>query len=782
MPPGDKIVPQQVHAIVAPESPESAHRGRYASPYGGRAADEVSLPDIMRILQRRRWLMAGVLSLVLAATALFTFLQTPVYRAKTTLRIEEQKSTDVPVLDVLSELSRGAKVETEMEIIRSRQVAEDVVEDLGLQATIERPRGTSRENLISLIRVDRAAEESEYRLTLGGSGYELWGPEGQARADYGRMAQLGPLALQLHGPGPGHEESAIELKVTPFAEAVAALQENLKVTRPQRDAGIVAVAYESTDPALARDVVNAATQYFLAFRNEMERQRASSTVRFLREQLAALEGQLADAEAVLKRFRQKNLLIQAETQVGEDVKRLAELQAQRSELEVERSALAELLAAAERADPERSSWAQVASFPTFMGNVAISNILQQLSELEAELSRLEGRRTPEDPDVQNLQATIRLLETRLGSLARSYLTALDRQAASMDETLARFDKQLQRVPAVEVQYAGLRRNTEVLSGLYTYLQTRLKEAEVSEAVDIANIQVVDPATIPIEPVKPRKLRNLILGGLLGGMLALGAAFLRESLDTRLRTREELLEITGLPVLAAVPRISARSGRQAAEAYRTLRTNLTFSATGLDKPIKLIVFTSPEPQDGKSTTAANTAMTLAEQGHRTLLVEGDLRLPMLHRLFKTQRGPGLVEVLMGSATLEQVARRIDMPDYVEGILDVVTAGSSPPNPAELLGSSAMRSFLEEAGNLYDMVVLDTPPLNVVTDATVLGSFVDGIIIVARQGATHRGAVSLACEGLQGVNARVLGTVLNDVTHAGDGYGYSKRYGKYYDRDA
>ena len=769
--------------------------------YARPGPDTLTFIDILRILRRQRWWIAGVFSFVLLATVLFTFLQAPVYRAETTLRVEEQQGIDFPVLDVFPELARGVKVETEMEIIRSRQVAEDVVEDLGLQATIESPLRTFRESLFSLIRVDRNAEYSEYRLVLGDHSYELSGPDGRIEGEYGRAVRLGALMLQPHRPQADREGSTVELKLTPFAEVVTALQEKIRVTRPRTEASIVAVSYESTDPALARDVVNSATRHFLSFRNAMEKQRASATVRFLRDQLAALEGQLADAEAALERFREENLLVAAQVQVEEDVKRLAELQARRSALEVERSALAELLSATEAQAPERSSWAQVASFPTFMQNEVISNILEQLTTLETELSRLEGRRKPADPDVRNLQATIRLLETRLGSLAKSYLAALNRQAAGIDETLAQFDEKLEKVPAVEVQYARLSRTTDVLSELYTFLQKRLKEAEVAEAVEIATIQVVDPGVVPVEPVRPRNLLNLLVGGLLGGVLALGVVFLRESLDTRLRTREELIQITGLPVLASVPRIRAANGRRAdaaariearlvthhsprspaAEAYRALRTNLTFSATGRDKPIKLIAFTSPEPQDGKSTTAANTAIILAEQGHATVLVDCDLRRPMLHRVFAVPRSPGIVEVLMGSATLGQVARRIELPHYAKGTLDLVTAGAAAPNPAELLGSSAMRSFLDEVAS-YEMVALDTPPLNVVTDAMVVGSLVDGIIIVTRQGTTHRAAVTLACEELGGIRPLVLGTILNDVDPASDGYSYSKAYRQYYERDA
>jgi len=756
--------------------------------------DALKPSDVLRILRRQRWWIAGAIAPILLVTALYTFLQAPIYRAQTTLRIEEQQSSALPVLDILSQLARGAEVETEMEIVLSRRVAEGVVTELGLQAVIGHPRRIPRKRLFSALTVDTDAAGGRYRVNLERGEFSLEGPEGRVSSQYDTLIKLGSLTISADRAALALGISAIELSVVPFLEAVSALQEHLTVSRPQREASIIAVAYESTDPELARDVVNSASEHYLAFRNEMQKQRASAAVHFLRDQVSSLQLQLAEAESALETFRQENLLLQVETQVAEDVRRLAGLQAHRGELEIERTALTQLLLDLSQPSDKRPLWAEVAAFPTFLGNDAIGSLLERLVELETELSRLRSRRTEDDPDVQSLVSTINVLGARLEGLAESYLRALNQQVASLDATLAIFDEQLQRVPAIEVQYSRLRRNTDVLGELYTFLQTRLKEAEVSEAVEIANIQIVDPAVRPIEPVKPRKMVNGVVGILIGSLLALAVAFVRESLDTRVRTRDEIVEITGLPVLATVPRIPATDGRRsdaaariearlvthhsprspAAEAYRTLRTNLTFSATGRGTPIKKLLFTSAEPQEGKSTTAANAAIALAEQGHRTLLIECDLRRPMLHKVFGLDRSPGLADVLAGQVHAEQVARTVPLTEHVEGILEIIPAGSSPPNPSELLGSTAMKEFLDSACGRYDKVILDTPPLNVVTDAAVVGTLADGVIIVTRQGATHREALRLACQALERVQVPVVGTVLNDVSLAEHGYGYGYRY--------
>jgi capsular exopolysaccharide synthesis family protein len=262
----------------------------------------------------------------------------------------------------------------------------------------------------------------------------------------------------------------------------------------------------------------------------------------------------------------------------------------------------------------------------------------------------------------------------------------------------------------------------------------------------------------------------------------------------------VVRTTALPLLAAIPRIAVHNGRRrhrapaeqietrlvirhspkspAAEAYRALRTNVAFAATRRERPLRTMVVTSPEPQDGKTTTAANFAITLAEQGHRVMLVAADLRRPVLHRVLHHDRAPGLTEVLDGAAPLDSVIHRIPLPEHATGSLDFIAAGKPVPNPAERLGAPAMERLLATLAERYDAVVFDTPPLSVVTDAAVLGRVADGVILVARMGATHTESLKRSAEELDGIGVRVVGTVLTDVHHSEDRYGYRYGYDQYY----
>jgi capsular exopolysaccharide synthesis family protein len=373
--------------------------------------------------------------------------------------------------------------------------------------------------------------------------------------------------------------------------------------------------------------------------------------------------------------------------------------------------------------------------------------------------------------------------------------------------LARFGGELARIPAKEIQLARLRRQAKVTEDIYTELQTRLKEAQIAAAVEDPSVRVVDPAIPPFKPIRPNAPLSFTLALVLGLALGVTIAFMRERMDNTIHSRAELQEMSGhVPVLGVLPRIrlvqgerrttrrflithSERNGHRAAEyrrasasrgaggavaeAYRTLRTNIAF--TQPDTPARVLVFSSALPGEGKSTSACNLAITLAQQGLRVALIDADMRRGALYESFAGANvEPGLSNVLLGRVPVAQALQPVE----VEGTkLLFLATGTLPPNPAELLASARMPQLLEELKGVLDAIVIDTPPLNVVTDAAIIGSRVDGVVLVARAGITDRDAYRYALEQLGAVHARVLGCVLNDVDAKTEGY-YGKRGAAYY----
>ncbi len=405
-----------------------------------------------------------------------------------------------------------------------------------------------------------------------------------------------------------------------------------------------------------------------------------------------------------------------------------------------------------------------------------------------------------------------------------------------------YKSSLKSVPEKELELGRLMRDKAVADNIYTMLLQKREEAKITEAEKIGNIRIIDPARIPYRPIRPRKLLNLIIGLIVGCSLGVGLALFLESLDRSIKTIEEVEKYTGLTVIGSIPRIrsnnnlfknegikNSRNGKvtastsrliaglkpksPAAEAFRTLRTNIQFA--GLESPVKTILVTSANPGEGKSLVAANLGISIAQMDLKTLLIDADLRRPSLHDLFKKKMQPGLMDILFSTETLTNETNQtpmqanyssdhsdlevmsLEQQDIINTIrrnndfetlikqsiqstninnLYFISCGIIPPNPSEILASKTMKALVTMFKNRYDMILLDLPPVIAVTDAAVLASATDGIIFVIKSGRNNQDEILRAKRLLEKVNGNVLGVVLNNVDARGD---YSSYY-YYYDQ--
>lgn len=768
------------------------------------AADDaeggLSVLDIWHTLRRNKWLVAGTTAAVLALGALFTWMQTPVYASGSSLLIED-KEPGISLMAELSPLAGGGAaraIETDIVVLQSRLIAESVADSLALHVDVLEPK-VPRSEVLDVLSAPRATVRRQYTLVRQGDGsYRASGPGQPAvTARVGQPVQLGQTVIQLKPSVNRAAPEEIVVVVQPFRAAVAGLRRVMGVGRNSREVMVVNINYQHTDPVLAAAVPNAAALHFIRHKSGVESEEARGLVEFLRGQVAGYEEQLRTAEADLRAFRETARVVAPKEEASEQVKQLAMRTAERDAKRAERDALAGLLqrVAATPAEAGRSPYRQLASFPVFLANRLVQDLVAAITNLENRRTELLIQRTESHPEVVGIDERIAQLEEQLYRTARGYLESLNTELTSIDAELSRFGSQLSTIPARELEFARRLREQELLEELYTLLQTRLKEAEIADAVEPTNIRVLDTALVPLRPVSPSPLKNLFLAGAFGLLLGVGLAMGLEALDTKVRTEDEAASLSGgVPVLGTIPRIrlkgAAANGRNGdgamasrlvtqrdprspvSEAYRALRTNLTFAA--IDGVPQVLVVTSAMPGDGKSTSAANLAVTLAQQGSPTLLIDADLRKGLLHHMLGAQKEPGLTHVLLGHATVDDAVQRLPAGD---GTLDFLAAGVFPPNPAELLGSSRMRELMAQLRQRYTVIVLDAPPLNHVTDAAVLGGMADSTLLVARAGSTEKEALRHAASRLELLRAPVGGVVLNDLDTARAGYGY---YGMEEDR--
>lgn len=314
---------------------------------------------------------------------------------------------------------------------------------------------------------------------------------------------------------------------------------------------------------------------------------------------------------------------------------------------------------------------------------------------------------------------------------------------------------------------------EEFAGLVVELET-----QAAAAAPAATITVVKRAQLPVSPVTPQVWMNLVVGFMVGIGAGVGLALLREVMDNTVKTDADVLEATGAAGIGSVmfdpdmskrPLVSQSVGHsRSAEAYRQIRTNLQF--LNVDDPPRVLVVTSAVPNEGKTTTAINLALVIAQSGQRVALVEGDLRRPRVVSYMRLIKGAGLTNVLAGTASAADVLQ-----PFGDGKLSVLASGSTPPNPSELLGSAHMQRMMTDLRDTHDYVIIDAPPLLPVTDAAVLAVYADGAIIVTRHGGTKRGQLLLAAQTLHSIDAKILGVIVNMVPAAAEKYGYGYGYG-------
>jgi tyrosine-protein kinase Etk/Wzc len=371
---------------------------------------------------------------------------------------------------------------------------------------------------------------------------------------------------------------------------------------------------------------------------------------------------------------------------------------------------------------------------------------------------------------------------------------LEAQEKALRSLMAVHEQDINKLPAREINLIRLERARSINDELYAALMKAKNEAQIEAASQIGNIDIVDAAFIPLDPVWPNKLRNLIVGVMVSLILGIALAFLMEHLDRTVKTEEEVKKLLGMPILGQIPRRegtgngrrSKGSGRNhlmplardepnspMAESFKLLRTNLHF--LNLDQPLQTIVVTSAIPGDGKTTIAANLSIAFASQAEKTLLVDADFRVPAVHRIFGLPDSPGIIDALLADSDFRGFLRKI------EGLenLDILTTGSILPNSAELLGSSRMKSLITTLRNSgYDRIIFDVAPLLAATETVDLAAGQDGTLLVVRLGEVDRRLLSRIRELLDHAGIHLLGSVLNRVDIRDRRYGYGYYY--YYEK--
>lgn len=826
------------------------------------------------MLRRRAPIIVFGLVLVLGAVAGFTVVWPRTYRSSALIVIEQRTGTGDATLALLGQLGRASQIETEIELLQSRHVVERVVDQLDLHATVEPPAPEPGDSVSFIERLAeharrvlpappplrahavfpnfdaaRTAAPGRYRVALRADGPEgaigVWDavsgrgvvavpPDGDGPAtigdsawldwsETGRVVHFAGVTLTPPDSAPW---PAFDLRVESFAGAVTATRDRVSASRRQRDADLIEVECEGRTPQGARELCQAILDSYMRLRMDLRRAEATATAQFLREEVNQLGERLRSAEDSLEAYGTRYGVVALGERAAEEVRQFTLLTAQRDQLHAERSALSGLIDRIRRRGTGANGTRQyrdLASFPTFLRNSAVTQLMVSLVTLENDRSDLLLRRSETSTEVTVLDARIREIEQQLLSIALSHRAALNEQIRSLDEALRTAGTRIAAIPRRQVQAARLERDAGLWGDLYALLETRLREAEVAEAVNLPNVRVVDQASLPLAPSHPKLRLNLILGSVLGLAFGLMLAMYRESTDDSIRERRDVERRFGLPVLAVTPRLdgapsilplpvlhrprdsatltetprfllrkrgSKANGhgerphpkyrmtedrRAALESFRALALDLRFVTNHLNGGAPTVAVTSAVRGEGKTFVACNLALARAAQGARTLLIDGDIRGGGAMRFFGLpSSAPGLSDVLAASPAVN-ADEGVWKGAVSSAELWVIPPGTPSLYSARIFEFPKFATLLEQAKLQFDLIVIDTPPINVITDAAPIAAVCDAVLLVVRGSFTTRDCLELTLERLGRARGYVVGAVLNDVeppAHYATGYEYAE----------
>jgi len=567
-------------------------------------------------------------------------------------------------------------------------------------------------------------------------------------------------------------------------------------------ADVLKLSYKSNNPQEAAAVVNTLMQLYIANNMFTNRAEAVAASQFINMQLPKSEATVRKAEAAMRQFKEKNHVVDLVEEAKAAVEILRDLENQinqtKADLEDANARSAMLQKQVAMSSQESIAMSSLNQSP------GVQKVLEELQQVEGELAVQQTRFVESHPTIKALKnkrdALKALLKDRVAqSLGKQRLVsnkdlqigelkqklredfvrseqqrlAMTSRLASLTQAQSTYRQRLNTLPQLEQNQRELERQLEAAQSTYKTLLQKLQEVRVAENQNIGNVRIIEPALVPKKASLHPKIIILALGIVLAILLATTTIFILELSDASIKTLKEVKDLFGYPMIGSIPyfgkKVNLRRKDQdwpnpeipvrdtprspISEAYRMLQTNLKFVSS--DKPLRAIVVTSSVPKEGKSTVTANLSTAIAQSGRKVLLVDGDMRRPLQHRIWELTNAAGLSDVIVGQAEFKSIVKQV-MPN-----LDVLTAGVIPPNPVSLLDSKRMAALIEYFAEKYDFVIIDAPPLVVAADALALGTMTDGILLVARPGVIDSTSAAIAKESLEHSGQNVLGLVVNGV---------------------
>ena len=742
--------------------------------YGPAASEPSQLRDYLFVVLKRKWLIMSLCLVVTSLVAVQMFRQPSVYEAETTIRIEQRQQNVLQTKEFVLNAQPDANFwGTQIKLLQSPALARQVALSLDLRHNPTFFGSQAQGGIFTALKRMVAGEKK-------------------------------PPAVPAAAPGTLNLISEAELKDDPLSpEELAALEPyEDAIIGSEKVEGIVGtnlflIKYRHTDPEMAQKVANALAEVFRNNNIERTTQNSSKAEDLLVREIAALQEKIRhDTEALFNFARAKGMPPTTNAVLDVEGQRLSNLSGQALEAEnLRKTAEAIYNSAKNSSDP--------LTIPEVLKSERINDIQKRVSQLKERKAALLVTYTEEWPEVKRTQVSIDRLESELQKAIAESIGMLKAtyEAARTHENSVRQRYEQQRGTTDQqtrdrIEMTEYSQRLETNKQYLNTLQAKMREVQIAQGDKGSEVRIENQSRVPRAPVGPARMRNVMIALALSLVAGIGLAFLLDFLDDTVKSIDDVDRYIHLPALAMIPASRAATRMKGlpqanpaasestalamiddvrspiAESYRHLRTSLLLSSAG--QPPKTILVTSSQPSEGKTTTAINTAFMLAQTGAEVLIIDCDLRRPRLHTQFEVANSKGLTTWLSGEKNLDSLLQVYSKTPN----LKVLTSGPVPPNPAELLGSEEMRRLLGILSERFAHIIIDSPPAISFTDASILSTMVDGVMLVVHGGRSSRAVVRRAKQQLLDVGAHIFGVVLNNVKFEQQDYYYSGYYSNYY----
>jgi capsular exopolysaccharide synthesis family protein len=716
--------------------------------------DELDLRKYWHVIMKHRWAILGITALVTLISVLFVMRMTPIYTSTATVMIESNKPKVVSIEEIYgSGIGRWEYYQTQFEILKSRELAAKVVERLKLY---EHP-------LYAPAKKQGDSGFSPKKLLP-----DAWRGDSNEKA-----AEKSQSAPEQGGPHEG---------------LIGMVMGGTSIT-PVRDTQLVKISFHSPDAKLAALVPNALADLYIESDLESRMLMTRKAAGWLTERLSSLRQTLEKSEKALQEYRERQQLVDVKGVQTVTASQLSEIS---SRLVAAQQKYRETVTIRNQVRGAGSkNMAQLQSIPAVLNHPLVLGAKQNEAEAQQRVSELKKRYGPKHPNMIAAQSELDSARANVRSQIRQVVDGIEKEyqaafdnAEALKRELARIKGEAQTINRKEYDLNKLERDVETNRELYNMFLTRFKETDVGTDFNSAIARVIDPAIVPRAPSGPNKRKIVTMVFVITLLMTIGLAFVYEQLDNTFKGTDDVEERLGLAVLGALPHLQQAdrgeyyihtafqndSKSVFAEAVRTIRTGLMLSS--IDEDHKVVLVTSTFPGEGKSTLTMNLGLALAHMG-KTLIIDADMRRPVLSKVLGLDiASPGLSGLVAGTAKLSECVHTIR-----DTNLHVMHSGVVPPNPLELLSSERFNKVITHLQEIYDWIIIDSAPLQVVSDALVLASKASSVVYVVNADSTPYQPVQRAIKRLRDVNAPLLGVTMNHVEYSKDSKYYYGKYGKY-----